>query len=76
MACPFVSQNIRRDNTKLQTVHAQQVFLLHGRQLIYQDAMETPFGSQEISIESLFENGLLSKLTITHPRQLNSINLP
>ena len=33
-------------------------------------------GSQEISIESLFKNGLLSKLTITHPRQLNSINLP
>lgn len=35
-----------------------------------------PIGCQEVSIESLFENGLLSKLTITHPRQLNSINLP
>ena len=33
-------------------------------------------GSQEISVESLFENGLLYKFTITHPRQLNSINLP
>ena len=33
-------------------------------------------GNQEITVESLFENGLLGKLTITHPRQLNSINLP
>ena len=33
-------------------------------------------GTQEMTVESLFENGLLTKLTITHPRQLNSIALP
>ena len=33
-------------------------------------------GNQEITVESLFENGLLGKLTVTHPRQLTSINLP
>ena len=33
-------------------------------------------GTQEISVSSLFEQGLLSKLTITNPKQLNSINLP
>ena len=33
-------------------------------------------GTQEISVESLFENGLLGKLTITHPKQLNFIALP
>ena len=38
--------------------------------------MAWEFVYQEISVESLFENGLLSKLTITHPRQLNAISLP
>ena len=33
-------------------------------------------GTQEISVESLFENGLHGKLTITHPKQLNFIALP
>ena len=33
-------------------------------------------GTQEITVESSFENGLIGKLTITHPRQLNSIALP
>ena len=31
---------------------------------------------QEISVFSLFENGLLSKFTITNPNQLNSIDIP
>ena len=35
-----------------------------------------PIRNQEVFIESLFKNGLHNKLTITHPRQLNSINLP
>ena len=33
-------------------------------------------GDQEVSVQSLFENELLYKLVITHPRQLNSIKLP